>query len=81
MKIKVRYLTFQKRFSHSNNDSQSWWGVLGHTDEMEHSKLKEMSIEDIRQNNQQLLKSMDKQTAYHNVMYLILDDDKYESKD
>ena len=56
MKIKVRYLTFQKRFSHSNNDSQSWWGVLGHTDEMEHSKLKEMSIEDIRQNNQQLLK-------------------------
>lgn len=67
--MKVRALTFRKRFAnveHGNN----WWATLGHTDEMECSELRDMSLSDInRFNNATFMK--DSATAYHHVVYLI----------
>lgn len=67
--MRVRALTFRKRFANIEHKN-SWWATLGHTDEMECTASRNMTLPDInRFNNETFTK--DSATAYHHVVYLI----------
>lgn len=67
--MKVRTLTFQKRFTSSMSE-KPFWITLGHLDEMECSEMKSMTLEDICRFNRDTFKRNSKD-AYHHVIYLI----------
>ena len=67
--MKVRALTFRKRFANIKHNS-SWWATLGHTDEMEISDIRDMTLADISEFNDEIC-ARDSADAYHHVVYLI----------
>ena len=67
--MKVRALTFRKRFATIKHENR-WWATLGHTDEMEVSDLKDMTLADISKFNNTIC-AKDSANAYHPVVYLI----------
>lgn len=67
--MKVRALTFRKRFADFNSQ-RIGWATLGHTDEMVCSELKYMSLLDINRFNNKTF-PQDSANVYHHVVYLI----------
>ncbi len=67
--MKIRALTFRKRFANIEHKS-TWWATLGHTDEMECTESQDMTLLDISAFNNATF-SKDSAEAYHHVVYLI----------
>lgn len=70
--MKIRALTFYKRFEHASHDT-TWWAMLGHLDEMECTLLTTPSLDAIREYNDSIYK-LDSAGVYHHVVYLVDND-------
>lgn len=68
--MKARVLTFRKRICPSSTICEKWWAILGRLDEMQISPLSDMSLKDIKGQNNAVYKK-NSESLYHYAIYLI----------
>lgn len=65
----VRALIFRKRFAQIEHRC-NWWALIGHPDELECTEMRAMTLEEIKEVNDNLYKQ-DSEDSYHHAVFLI----------